>query len=68
MYCEIDLLAPDGGFGVAQPPRHRPGEQRNQEYDATQDARGGIIRDAGRAGDVTADLLRQQGQRGHGRQ
>ena len=65
---EIDLLASYRGFGVAQAARDRPGEQRHQEHDAAEDAGGGIVGDAGRAGDVAADLLREQRQGGERRQ
>ncbi len=50
------------GFGVAQAARHRPGQQRHQEYDATQDAGGGVVGGSGGMGYVAADLLHQQGQ------
>ena len=61
---EVDLLAPHRGFGVAQAARDRPGEQRDQEHDAAEDAGARIVGGLGGSGDVAADLLREQRQRG----
>jgi hypothetical protein len=59
----VHLLATYGGFRVAQPPRHGPGEQRDEEDDASQDSRARIVARVRGSGEVAANLLGEQRER-----